>query len=99
MFIYALLDFLLDFFFDIHDLDFIDQLKAKLLIPFPEVRLIQYFLLIRIVKWNICRDLIHQLFDPFDIKELGYGFLGHLPVLCGIFDQHILESPFHCFTI
>ena len=35
----------------------------------------------------------------FDIKELGYGFLGHLPVLCGIFDQHILESPFHCFTI
>ena len=69
MFIHAFFDFSLDFFFDIHNLDFIDQSESQLFVPLPEIRFTQQLLLIRIIEWNIGCDFIYQLFQSLYLKK------------------------------
>ena len=71
MFVHTFFNFSLDFLFDIHNLDFIHQFKCQLFIPFPKIRLTQQFLLISIVKGNICGYLINQFFQAFYLKQTG----------------------------
>ena len=64
----------LQFIFDIHDLHFIDQLKRQCLISLPKIHFSEDFLLINIIKRRVCSNLIHQLFQTFDLQNLCHCF-------------------------
>ena len=75
MFVHPFLYFSLDLFLDIHDLYFIDQLKSQFFIPFPEICLIEYLLLICIVKGNVRGNLIDKFLKIFYLRDPRHRFL------------------------
>ena len=99
MLIHTFLHLLLQFIFDIHDLHFVDQLKRQCLISLPKIHFSEDFLLINIIKRRVCSNLIHQLFQAFDLQNLCHCFFWHFSVASGIVQKSIFKTPCHCLSI
>ena len=99
MFVHPLLYFPLDFLLDIDDLHFIDKFECQLLVPFPEIRLTQNLLLVRIIERNIGRNLVDQFLQSFHFQELRNRLFRHLTVFRSIIHEHVLQTALHRLAI
>ncbi len=99
MLVHPFLDLGPDIILDIHDLHLIDQLECQHLITFPEIRLVQDLLLVRIIQRNVGGDLIHQLLQIADLQDPSDPFLGHLPVFRGIVHENVFQAAYHGLSV
>jgi len=73
--VHQFFDLFLNLFFNIYDLNFICQFRAKFLISFFNIQFFQKFLLFRIWKWYTAGNLIGQLLQIFDRNQFFHCLL------------------------